>query len=343
MVHGRFVVLLALIFFGALSARCAGAGRVRLELVGDARGSAMAFQQWLRVLTEAGIKNVRIRSGRVAGKVGIQIGGTEAAPEYVVTGVVKSQDELVLPAGRYRRRDVSRLAQWLEDLAEHGPRQGVPEERAFGLEAELFAQVHKDLASRVEFSTKGKQRSEVVDKIRRELSVPLRIDQSAVQSLQTDRTDEELSGLSCGTVLAYVLRPTGLCVVPRQLDRGLEYAVVLSRPGLEIWPVGWEPDRPDRDVVPAMFELHNINVQGVSAATALREMAKRLRLRVLIDENALVRHGVEPAKTAVYHPRKRTTYGIALRKILAQARLKGEVRVDEAGKPFLWVTTVKPM
>jgi hypothetical protein len=45
----------------------------------------------------------------------------------------------------------------------------------------------------------------------------------------------------------------------------------------------------------------------------------------------------------VSHPRARTTYSIALRKILFQAEPTSELRVDEPGKPFLWVTTVKPI
>ena len=48
-------------------------------------------------------------------------------------------------------------------------------------------------------------------------------------------------------------------------------------------------------------------------------------------------------KKTVSHPQHRTSYSIALRKMLFQAGLKFEVRVDEAGKPFLWVSSVKPV
>jgi hypothetical protein len=64
---------------------------------------------------------------------------------------------------------------------------------------------------------------------------------------------------------------------------------------------------------------------------------------VLVDHNALARHGVDPSKVTVSHPPSRTTYSQVLPKILFQARLKSEVRVDEAGKPFLWVSTIKPI
>jgi hypothetical protein len=64
---------------------------------------------------------------------------------------------------------------------------------------------------------------------------------------------------------------------------------------------------------------------------------------VLFDHNALARHGIEPDKATVAHPQQRTTYSVALRKMLGKVGLKFEVRVDEAGKPFLWVSTIKPV
>jgi hypothetical protein len=41
-------------------------------------------------------------------------------------------------------------------------------------------------------------------------------------------------------------------------------------------------------------------------------------------------------------PQTRTTYSLALRKLLFQAGMKFEVRCDDADSPFLWVTAVKP-
>ena len=42
-------------------------------------------------------------------------------------------------------------------------------------------------------------------------------------------------------------------------------------------------------------------------------------------------------------PRSRTTYSLALKRLLAQAGLQFEIRVDEAGTPFVWISTVKPL
>lgn len=338
-----FVLSAVLILLSANASLVRAAGRVQLELVGEARGSALAFQQWLRVLSKAGVKNVRIRAGQATDKVGIEVRGTESNPLYVVTGVVKSRDELLLPAGRFRQRDVARLARWLEDLARQGPADRRAPKSAFGLSPQQFEQIRQDLAQPLGFSTKGILRREAVAQIARRLRLPLQIDPGLASTLREDQVGEELSGLSCGTALAYVLRPMGLCLVPRPLGSRLGYVVVKAGPGLEVWPVGWEPEKPRRDVLPALFEFHNVNVQGVSASRALEAIGKLLKVPVLLDHNALARHGVDPDTVIVSHPQSRTTYSLALKKILFQARLKSEVRVDEAGKPFLWVTTVKPV
>ena len=333
-------------------ARCDGAcrpaaaqaaGRVQLELVGDAQGAALVFQQWLQVLGAAGVNNVRIRSDQGTDKVGIETRGTPENPTYVVTGKVQSADELLLPSGRFRRGDVARLARWLDDLGKYGPSGPKQEETVLGLDAAQFQQLHEDLARPVDFSTQGMLRSEVVRKIAGRLSLPVEIEPQAAAALGQDKIAEDLTGLSCGCALAYVLRPVGLCLVPRRGSGGPSSTVTESRPGLKIWPVGWELKGNQREILPAMMEFHNVNIDGVPVTTALEAFGKLLKTPVLIDHNALARHGIDPAKAKVSHPSARTMYGKALQRILFQAGLKSEVRLDEADKPFLWVSTIKPM
>jgi len=339
-----FFVPMILTLLAATTLQAKAAGRVQLELVGDAVGAGLSFQQWVQVLSRAGVKNVRIRAAGATDKIGIVVRGTPDSPLYVVTGVVRSGDELLLPGGRYRRTDAARLARWLDDLARFGPKDGRPAKSAFGLTGEQFEQIREDLSGPVGFSTREMPRHEAVERIDRQLHGPLQIDPGLVRLLKEDKIAEELSSLSCGTSLAYVLRPVGLCMVPRVRAGRPVYELVAAKPGLEVWPVGWEPEGRPRDVLPAAFvEFHNINVESVSATVALQAIAGRLKIPVLIDHNALARWGIDPDKASVSHPRRRTTYSIALRKLLSQAGLKSEFRLDEADNPFLWVTSIKPM
>ena len=340
-----FVPSAMLVFWAATAGQLHAAGSVRLELVTEARLPLGAQHEWLRRLGQVGIDNLRIRPARPADKVGIDVYGTKDRPLYLVTGKLISSTELVLPGGRYKPGEAARVAQWLEDLARLGP----PDQRqsgstAFRLGPGQFERVHDDLAQPLGFSTKGLGRGDVVRKIGRRLTLPLKIDPKLAAALDEDKIAEELSDLSCGTALAYTLRPRGLCLVPRETDgRGPVYVVTPSKPDLEAWPVGWVPEKSRHEVLPVLFEFLNVNVQGVSVAEALEVIGKRLKAPILMDHNALARHGIQPDKVPVSLPSRRTTYSLLLSKLLFQARLKSELRVDESGTPFLWVTTIKPM
>ena len=319
------------------------AARVELELIADSSGgAALAFQEWMQTLGRAGVKNIRLRTAEATDRVGIETRGSTDNPVYVVTGTVVSRDELLLPCGRFKRSDAARAAQWLDDLAERGPPNRREAHPAFGLTASQIQRVREDLAKPVVFSTQGMTRSEAVEKIGSRLAIPIQV-AGRLAAAGDDKVAEELSGVSCGTALACVLRPLGYGLVPRPTAEGLAYGVGKARLDQEVWPIGWPPEKPLVQTMPSLFEFHNVNVQNVAATKALEAIATRLKVPVLMDYNAMARHGVDPAKTLVSLPSARTTYSLALRKLLFHARLKFEVRVDEAGKPFLWITTVKPV
>lgn len=338
--------------FGCLAAWCGlfavgaiaqAAGHVQLELYGDARSMGTALQEWNEALGRAGIRDVRIRSGDGSQQPKLDVQGGGASPLYVVTGVIVSRDEVALPGARFRRNDLGRMSAWLTDLAANGPVNGRPAKAAFGLSLEQFALVHDDLAATLSFSTQDMGRGQAVQRIAAGLKLRLPLDPALLRQLDAEKVGTDLLGLSSGTALAYILRPAGYCLAPQAAGTSAEYAIVKARPGLEIWPIGWPPKGTANKALPALYEFLNVNVQNVSAADALKAVAERLKAPVLIDLNALARHGLDPTKSMVSMPPGRTTYSLALRKLLFQAGLKYEVRVDEADAPFLWVSSVKPM
>jgi hypothetical protein len=328
------------IVFDILAAQAAGT--VQLDLVGDMQGSAMVFQEWAQLLGKAGIRNVRIRAVEESDNVGVRTEGDPKNPIYIVTGIVRSRDELMMPSGRIRPGDVGRLAEWIKDLAERGPTAGREKKGAFGLTATQFDRAHEDLATPVGFTTEGAACRQVVEKIAKRLKGPLKLDPAAAQAMADEKVTDELLDLSCGTALAYVLRSAGYGLLPRVAGGELTYDLVKNQPGLEVWPIGWPDVKPPQEALPGLFEFRNVNIQNVSAATALDAIAKRIKAPVVMDRAALARRKIDPAQAMVTLPRGQTTYSIALRKLLFQAGMKFEVRYDEAGTPFLWVTSAKP-
>jgi hypothetical protein len=338
--------LIGLLVLGTLVAAkvspASAAGTVRLELVGDSRSVGMTFQEWGEALDRAGIRGVRISAAQADTKTAIEKQGTADRPSYVVTGIILSRDELALPGRRFRRTELAKLKSWLDDLASGGPAEQREARGAFGLSAKQFEVAHTDLAKKVDFATAGLPRGLAVERIGRGLQGPLRLETAVAAKLNEDKLAEELTGLSAGAALAYVLRPAGYCLAPRPAGAAVEYGIVAARPGLEVWPVGW-PAKDANKSLPAIQEFLNVNIQNVSAIDALMAVAGRLKTPVLMDHNALARHGLEPAKSIVSLPQGRTTYSLALRKALGQAGLRFEIRLDEADTPFLWVTSIKPM
>ncbi len=329
---------------GLVTSIANAAGTVQLELVGG-RSAAVAFQDWAKALDKGGIPNVRIRSGSGEElKPGIETAGTPERPVYNITGVVVSREEILLPGGRYRRSEIGRLKAWLDDLAENGLPGQRPAKVAFGLTQAQYNDVRKALSKPVNFSTLGAARSEAVEKIARELAIPLKFADGSLRDVGNDKVEDELTGLTCGTALAALMRPAGYCLVPKMSAGEPELSAVKSRPDLkDIWPVGGRMEKTVQETLPKLMEFLPVNVQNVSAATAAAAIGKRLGTPLIYDRVALARHGIDPAKAMVALPRSQTTYSLALRKLLYQAGLKFEVRVDEAGTPFLWISTIKPL
>ena len=335
-------ILSALTIWAAAASLACAAGRVELELVSEDRVPLTAQQEWARRLGRAGVTNLRIRPGRGGETARIETRGTKDRPVYVVTGVLRASEEIVVPGGRFKPGDAARLAQWLDQLARQGPPQQREEKSAFGLDRDVFKRVLEDLARPVGFSTAGLPRREVIEKIGRGLLMPLRVDPEALEAAAGDKLNDELLGVSSGTALAYALRPLGLGMVARQSGPGrAEYAVGKAQAEQTLWPVGWPPEQPRREVMPTLFEFLTVNIQGVSVGQSLEAIGKRLKTPMLFDRAALARQQIDPDKVQASLPRARLTYSILLRKVLFQARLKSELRVDESGKPLLWITTIK--
>ena len=340
-----FVLGVALCLGAGLPGSSLGAeGRVELELFTERGVPLTGQQEWLQQLAKLGVGKLRIHPKGLDDKVGLEVRGTEASPVYVVRGAINSNNDLILPGGRYSLRTAGQAAKWLGDLARSGPPQKPEETAAFGLTRDQFEAVRFALSRPAGFSTQGVGRAAVVQKLAERIGLPVKIEPALLQSAGDDPVAEELSGVSGGTAMACVLRPAGLCLVPRRTEqKEVECVIVASQPKLEVWPIGWEADKTDRALIPALAKKFRANVQDVSVTTVLNELTKRLEVPLLLDHNALARQGIDPEKTLVSAPPGETTYSQLLRTVLSQAKLKSEVRVDESGKPLVWVTTVKKL
>ena len=82
----------------------------------------------------------------------------------------------------------------------------------------------------------------------------------------------------------------------------------------------------------------NVEISGFTLEETLAAIGPRVKIPIYMDHAALAAHKIEPDKIQVRLARTRTIYKRVIDRVLAQAKLGSQVRIDEAGTPFLWIT-----
>jgi len=335
------LVLAAIVMISAgyLGQAIAAEPRVELEVVTEQAFVGTETRAWSELLNQTGFSSVRIKSGAV--EPSLQTLGTTRQPTYRVVGVLTSGNQLILPKGRFGLSDRQSLQAWLQKLRDGGEDAINIKPVAFGLLPKQLVAVHEALATPVQVSTLGKPPREVAKSIADRLSIKFVSDESIQRVLVAgEPVADELHGVSSGTALAAILRPLGLVMFPERSSGETRLRIVGSRDAKEHWPVGWPPKGNPSETLPELFKFLSIEIETTPLAETLTAIAGRVKAPLLFDHNALARGEID-IQTKVSLPKASTFYARALDRLLVQAKLKYELRVDEADKPLLWVTTVK--
>jgi hypothetical protein len=223
-------------------------------------------------------------------------------------------------------------------VAEKGVERGM-----FGLTRPHFEQLYADLSVVVTESTKGAPPQLVFDTLSRGLSVPLSVDASAKGALaRAQPLAVELKEMTLGTSAALALRTAGLALVPEQ-PPGKPFVVRVTpiEPNQMAWPVGWKPEQTPRQLSPPMYRFTTIEITGHKLTEAMGALGPHLGLPMIYDDYVIAREKIDMNKVVKF-AKRRTYVRRAVDNVLGQARLTGEVRVDEAGRPFYWITRFGP-
>jgi hypothetical protein len=314
--------------------------RVDLEVAIEAGFIPTESRAWSEMLSQAGFSSVRIKSG-MNESPSMQTMGTPSAPAYRVVGILTSSNQLLLPKGRFGLGDRSAIEAWVRKLREGGEDAINIKPAAFGLLPKQLVAVHEALAVRVEASTLGRPPREVAKQIADRLSLKFISDEASQRTLASgEPVADELIGLTSGTALAAVLRPLGLVMFPEKSGSDIRLRIAASSSAKEQWPVGWPLKGNPNETLPELFKQLKVEINNTPLSEALTAIGSRIKAPLLIDHNALARGEIN-LNAKVSLPAGNTFYSKALDRLLFQARLKYDLRLDEADKPFLWITTLK--
>ena len=330
-----FVVAIFTAFFGVAAQ---GGLPIEIEVAMEPGVAITAPQEWARLLGKMDLVRVQVRSARPDDQPRITVRESATGSRVMVLAVLSQRNELILPERRFRSHDLATLRKYLEDLPSNAG-EGSAERGRFDLTEKQFRTVHRDLSQKVDFSTQGKTVADLLLRLAKGFDTPLKRSPLVDALLSDAPLTVELRGMSAGTSLSLALRHEGLALRPEK-PRGesLQMRVIRYDRNAETWPVGWKSQASPRQLAPKMFEYLNIEISGYSLAQALDALEPRLGIPVIMDGWILKREDIHPDQTQVKIPRGKTYLKKAVDRILSQARLAGELRVDELGTPFYWVT-----
>jgi hypothetical protein len=312
--------------------------RVDFEIIADANGGLDDNQRWLEALSEVGADNVRIVQGSTL--PGVEQIASASGTTYKVTGVL-TNNKLILPKGRFGIRDTAKIKEYVESLRADGADVALAEKFAFGLTAEQLVELNTDLSRPLTETSVNKTPAQILQLVQNSIATPFVIDPAAAIALRDDYTlVDELNGLSHGTVLAASLRPLGLVLAPvREQGKTTEIRIVPSLSVTEFWPVGWPPEKRIDFAVPKLYEKIPVNIQNFSLTKTLPAIQKMMKIPFLYDYNSIAMGGIDMEKIRVSVQSDQMSFQIILSRIFSQSRgLKYEVRTDEAGTPFIWIS-----
>ncbi len=316
---------------------------VQFELAAAPGFPVTGQRKWIDFMKKCGITSIRIRGAKASDEPEVDNIGTAARPIYEVTGLISADNRLYLVGGTFRHGDKTGLSGWINKLKLDGIEALTARTGVFGLTDKQLVMVHEQLVRPVEFSTRGQKNSNVLQRIARQLDLQVTVEASArVAMAGNEVVVEEMQKLTSGTVMAAVLRPLGLVLVPdRPQGQPVRLLVTSTATTAESWPVGWPPQKTPGNLAPDLFKFLNVEIRDIVLQEALDALKPRIGLPMLMDHNSMVRNRIDPKTVKVTVPAGRTFYKKILDRLLSQVGLTCQLRVDEAEKPFLWVTSAK--
>lgn len=316
---------------------------VDIELVIEQGFPLEGRQSWFKAMQVVPNVNLRIVSAAGGERESVEDVGTPQTPRYRVVGILTQRNRLRLPGSEFSLSDRTQIVQWFERLRTEGIAEPKENRAAFGLTSAQLVRFHDLLALPIDFPTKDQRAGDVARRIVRQLGIPFDVTPEATKAFGLNETmPDELLGLSAGTALAAVLRPLGLGAAPRKARTGELQLLIAEFTQLEeFWPVGWPSEESPFQIAPTLFQRLNVEISETPLAEALAAIQGRVEVPFLLDQNALARMRIDLKEAKASYPKGSASYKKILDQILFQNHLISELRVDEAGQPFVWITSAK--
>ncbi|MCA9212977.1 MAG: hypothetical protein KDB27_07930 [Planctomycetales bacterium] len=308
--------------------------RVKIEVLTSSNASFESAHEWLAVLKRFDFDQVRMRSMKPSDNAPSIRGNDTTGNTVTVRALITPDNKLAVPGAKFSRSNTTELSKWLTNLRQPSRKDSAKESKA---DDDQLMQIRQKMAQKLSIPSKGEKMLVFLSGTR-DWDVPVSVNQAAYIQ-QSDEILDDLSPLSRGTALAIAARQFHAAVSP-DAGNGTLVITAAGKSDRE-WPIGWKPERPLPLLVPKMMDKLTIEVKDRPLSEVLNAIQAKVKIPFFVDHSSLARQRIDLDGTRVNIKPTRVGYSRILSSVLTRNLLSGEVRVDEAGTPFYWITTLK--
>lgn len=316
---------------------------INIELTTGDEGAGLLAQRWGAIFEKLDV-TLTIRRARPDDKLGVTEKKSGTSVRQVnVLGKLDRSGKLILADRTYSDKDVSKITDWLNDLREFGALGSPNGQPAWGLTKQQFGVIHAALSKPLKREVQEELLTKALGLFELPPEHPLKFSAQAEKFVRDQDkpliATQSLAGISQGTALAALLNEHGLGYRPRRLPGGeIELGIYLLSDTTDVWPVGWPLEKPGPQTAPKLYAYTMVDLEEIELDAVLESAASVTGIPIVLDKHGLAAKEIDLSQVKVSHPMKRTTWSLALQTLTFKAKTKFEVLIDEAGKPFLWVT-----
>ena len=319
---------------------------VTVELLMEAPGTSYEAQRWAAGLGKLGY-SPQVRTRRAIDEPGVTERSVRGIRKVSVVAVLDRRGRVVLPDGAFTLDNLGKFRDYLDELKKFG-QQGDPKgQPLWGLSKTQFGVVFGTLSLEVEQDVKGKPLVEAVEQLNLPNDLPVHFSEESQAWLRL-RGDEKtkvrqsVAGFSHGTALAIMLREQSIGFRPRRTPDGtLELVVDPLNSQAKLWPVGWEPKDAPIETAPVLFKLLPVNLHDVALLDLLAIIEAKTNVPMRLDLATIEKQQINLDEIRVDHPSRSTSWSLLIRRITAKSGLVRDLKIDERGQPFMWITPME--
>jgi len=301
-------------------------------------------QEWGRVFQELGY-SVRFRAPRAGEAPRVEDLDRDDFLATRVVAAMAADGSIRIGKQKFDIESTKLLTQALADIQRHGAKGPPNSNPTWGLTDEQFKEVTQLLGVPVENPVELQSSILAVESAGLPANMRIKFTDAARQQALALRPESapdaiELQGFTKGSAIAIVLAQYGLGFRPRYVAPGqYDMEIDLGNESNNLWPIGWKPVQSFSEILPSYFRAIPLDVEDVEVSALVGAISEKIGVAHFSSAYELAAKGLDINTLRYTRKDDRISPARLLTAVGDKLELGFDVRVDEAGKMFLWVTT----